>query len=137
VRAWAQASLDAWSAKLTPEWDVAVEWDLPTEGLAGARASCRYGPDDFVARLRFAEDWAAWSRDEFEQVLVHELLHLVLRDVEWIVRGLAADHVDELAHAVLSSAQGHEIERVIWRLSTVLHGLAHRPASSPSPFVPA
>jgi hypothetical protein len=133
LRSWAGACLEQWRSRLVPEWDVSIEWDLPTEGRAGARASCRFGPDDFIARVRLADGWAWWDRLDIETVLIHELLHLVLRDVQWVVRGLVVDHDNPVAHEVLVVAHEHELELVIWRQATAMCSLEHHHAPTHLP----
>lgn len=104
-----------WQGRLgLSAWDVRVDWDEPAG--PDANAETRYLNDYDRATVRFAPDVSGWSPEFLNRIVVHELLHLHLRDVDRVV----AD-VDGFLHRdVFSQVEKryeHESEGLVDRLA--------------------
>lgn len=107
-------------------WRLVVEVETPDGGNAATASPTRYSDE---ARLRFAP-WLLGKAerpaevlpahdDEVEVVVVHELLHLALRDLD---RGheIIEGHLHRDVEAVFLAGQNAALERSIERLSLAL-----------------
>jgi hypothetical protein len=101
IRLWQKRlGLDGWRIRFTVEpasddEDAHVNW------------SHDYG----VATVRLAEGWQLWSAVRLEETVCHELLHLVCREVDFVVRQLIQP--DE----VLAKAWLHHHEQLVDHLA--------------------
>lgn len=117
----AKELLERWRRRILPEWEIQVRAALP-EHLedVGPESHAYICLDD---ERRFAWVWLnPISLDrphaEVEQVLVHELLHAVLRDTAVVADILENEHGP--AGQALAARYRHAEEEAIWRLAKVL-----------------
>lgn len=68
--------------------------------------------------MKFDPKWPSWSREFLNRIVVHELLHLLTRDIDEVV-GDAEDQVHRDAATLLRRRYDHEIEGFV-------DGLAYR-----------
>lgn len=131
-----EQTIDYWRVRLLPEWSVAVDWDVQPSGEASAE--CHRAPHYQRAVITLAHGWERgwpekkWPTDwppalEVEAVLVHELMHAVMHDLEASVRRVEGK--------AARKRFDHELERVIERQARTLvaerHGLDARGGSRP------
>ncbi len=80
-----RAKVETWRAALAPQWAIDVEFGTSETNaiLRGEEvaAATRLPAYSFLALIVFASD--KLDRDDIEQTVVHEVLHLVLRPVRW------------------------------------------------------
>lgn len=99
-----------WVPRLGLErWRIEFCWDEPCDPekeRAKVVRSCFYDR----ATLYFASDFGSWSLESAEQTVVHELLHLCLRDVDEVLSDLdgqlqrdAAEMVDRRYRQAMES----------------------------------
>lgn len=107
-----------WTPRLgLSTWDLTVEpddeWDEEDTGNAYALRSNDYEK----ARLYFhPQRYPAWTRVETHRFVVHELLHLLTRDVEFVLN-LLEPLVAGDRYELIKSAHGHHVEGAIDRLA--------------------
>lgn len=73
-----------WQVRLGLErWEVGIDWSKPCadENVAEAERSQFYDS----AKVRVEPGWAKWSPEYAEATIVHELLHMLHRDVDQAV----------------------------------------------------
>lgn len=104
-----------WQGRLgLSAWDVRVDWDEPAS--EEANATMQYLHDYDRSTVRFGEDVLGWERVFLNRIVVHELLHLHLRDVDRVVADL-----DGLLHRdvqdQVSKRYEHELEGLVDRLA--------------------
>lgn len=107
-----------WKQVLAPEWTITVhEGHNPTSASDDVLASIRPS-DDYLRATLFTGDTVGdkMGREEAEQVLLHELLHLTVHDLEQAARrpfsalGLEAS-------TIVRKALDHQAERLVDRLA--------------------
>lgn len=103
--------LTSWQRRLPLDaWTVWIDWTEPAR--PGARASV-FIPDDYHrARICIAEDYTSWDEYEAECTLAHELIHLLLRDLD-AVAAQAADMLGVEARTLSRKAWDHAEEGVV------------------------
>lgn len=104
-------------------WAVTLDWGTPADD--GDDASIHPTESYDLARMRLSSDFAKWTPTYAEGVVVHELLHLVTRDLEHaadLTHGLLPKAARELAEAHFT----HEVEGVVDRIAAVLVAVAAR-----------
>jgi hypothetical protein len=122
TRDFIEECVERWLPRLRlTHWAVKVDWNqLPPEG---DEAECLPLDSYDVATLRFGRDFSKWDARYAEGVVVHELLHLVTRDLQ-----IATDNVQKLlpkaARPLAESVLNHEIEGVVDRIAAVLVAVA-------------
>jgi len=102
-------------------WELRVDWDKPADEGDEANISPHDSYD--LAVLRFTTKFPKWPRYYAEQVVVHELLHLVTRDLEQVAAA-TRDTMPSSARQLAESAFEHEIEGVIDRVAACFAALA-------------
>jgi hypothetical protein len=124
TRAQAERLLEAWRQRLTPEWAVAIDWAAHPE-QENHRAACEHSQRYLVAEVQLARDWLDSSAHhlyagqdvaaEREVDLVHELVHLLHRDVDRAAQVSGETLGREAAHVAgeryRDALEGH-VERV-------------------------
>lgn len=103
-------------------WQIVFVWEKPLEQddpLGEALAEIdRYEEYDY-GFLRVGRNFQTWSREDANKTLVHELMHLATRDLEW-----AADAVERVLHPdaykLHAARMKHETEAHVDRLATIL-----------------
>jgi hypothetical protein len=115
TRSAVERAVRVWQRRLGLDgWDVEVEWDEPSED--GSDASTWRSASYDRATMKFAEGWPKWSREFTNRVVVHELLHLVSRDLDEVVNDLEGQlHRD--AFTLVDRRYLHEIEGLVDRLA--------------------
>ena len=71
----------AWAGRLRLDaWDLEVLWDEEPED---PEALASVSPSDLYdqAQLRFRRDWMTHSNHELNRIVVHELMHVLFRDL--------------------------------------------------------
>jgi hypothetical protein len=107
-----------WQGRLgLASWEVVLDFEEPCSEVAHAVAS---RPDDYDrATIRFDKDWKKWSEAFSGRIVVHELLHLLTRDIDRVVADLEGElHKD--AYTQVDRRYSHEIEGLVDRLAVRL-----------------
>lgn len=104
-----------------PEWKVEIDWDTVADTGADAQA---WVPSHYHrSHVRLAPKWADCAPDELEDSLVHELLHLVFRDMQHVAVEQSPSCGDS-SDATIRAAWNHAEESAIDRLAGMLVPLA-------------
>lgn len=117
VQANAEKILRVWQKRLNLEhWDIVLDWSAHSEGLAAI-----WRADDYDnATVRMGEDWEKRPRREINISIVHELLHVHMRDLDLIV----TDKLDGFLHrdveSVLVDQFKHHREGTVDRLAKAI-----------------
>ena len=113
--------VEAYQARLMlTHWKVEVEFDVELESkTADAMVVWDWSYDNAVVQLK--EGWRDWSDDEAAKVIAHELLHLVLRDLEVSVAD-SCDYLPDDEKRHVRDRFQHEIEGVVDRLAVIVTG---------------
>lgn len=104
------------------DWDIEVRWDQDAHSPDWREenpphASTWRSRDYDKARLYFNPDeLSGWSNRQANLNVVHELLHLVTRDVEFILDLLLA-HLHRDMYSVVSESHRHAVEGAVDRLA--------------------
>lgn len=114
-------TLETWRQRLAPEWTVTIDWDKQPES-ENAHASV-YRPDDYHrSHIRVAKDFLTESDEVQEQTLIHELLHLAVRDMDQAFRSTEGPLRGE-TYSVLEAQWEHAEEGFVDRLAWTLQAL--------------
>jgi len=105
-----------WQKRLKLDhWDVKVDWSRSPREDCYATTFRRNQYD--IAELCFDSEYKTWASDFTEKLIVHELLHLLTRDLDRVVNDL-----EEVMHLetfrLLDKRYEHEIEGVVDRLAS-------------------
>jgi hypothetical protein len=94
--------LAKWLARLPlDDWTVEIKVE-PCDSFANAQV---YLPRDYHdAEIRISSDFAKWDTREANRVIVHELMHVVLRDLDSVAVQAAA----------LLGGQAESLSRAAW-----------------------
>lgn len=113
--------LSVWQSRLNlTHWTIKVDWATPPERPDGADegdmlwADVVWGNSSDDATIRFHESYLGWDRKQMNETVVHELIHLVNRDLQEGVES-AEDVMPTSAFKVFRNRFEHEIEGVIER----------------------
>ncbi len=69
----ARELVEAWKTILNiPEWTVSVRWGTKRE-MDGVVGTCVWSPEELAAQILLAR-----TQENYEQTIIHELLHIVL-----------------------------------------------------------
>jgi hypothetical protein len=80
TKRWVESRLRTWIDRLgLTAWAITLDWDTPAD--EGAWAQCWRSNDYDKATIYLCEGWADLGKAEVERLVVHELLHLVTRDL--------------------------------------------------------
>jgi hypothetical protein len=118
--------VEAWQHRLQLDhWSIQVDWDTAAEDGCTAQIKPWHVYDYATIRLSHSPEkgWTTWPRLIANRNVVHELLHLALRDVEYAhATGelVMAANVWKLFDVAVENAS----EAAIDRLATVLVDLA-------------
>lgn len=103
-----------WQRRLGLErWDLDVAWD---PALEGSDASTWRSDSYDRATLRFDPEWASWDVEFTNRIVAHELLHLLTRDVDVVVKD-AQDQMHRDAGTLIERRYLHEIEGFVDRIA--------------------
>jgi hypothetical protein len=110
VRVWQRRlGLDAWK----------IDVDFSDPASEGCVASTLRSNDYDTATITWDAGWASWEPLYANQTVVHELLHLLTRDVDLVVDD-ARDQLHPDASALVEKRYRHETEGLVDRLSVRL-----------------
>lgn len=117
-----ERALCVWQRRLGLErWEIVVRWDEPHDGDTVAEMTPEASYDRGFLRLN--RSWASWSSDYANRTIVHELLHLLTRDLDGVVAAIdGAVHRD--VYAQIDKRYDHEIEGFVDRLACRLVEIA-------------
>lgn len=117
-----EKALREWQRRLGLDaWDIAVEWD--EKANEDSDATTWRSADYDRATIRLDSGWAKWTDAFTHRIIVHELVHLLTRDIDEAFK-LLKRHVSEAVWAVSDDVYEHEIEGLCDRLSYRLVELA-------------
>jgi len=106
-------------------WQVTVDWNAFTPEGEAARIS---PADDYdTARLQVSSEWATWTVEWAEWTIVHELLHIAMRDVD-LAAYAGFDELSGRASRLVTARYTHEVEGMVDRLAAALIAM-HRGAA--------
>lgn len=112
--------LDAWRERLhLDRWEIEVEFDHPEYAPADVYATIKPHDAYDSAKLKIAPGWEKWDRPHANRVVVHELCHLLLRDVDEVALRALADENDFQRETYLN-AQESTVERICQRFISLV-----------------
>lgn len=105
--------LDKWQPILRiKHWEIEIHWG--TQPSDGCDASIWLSKQYPSAKLFLADDWKDWDEVRFTRTLIHELLHIVMRDMDFVIVHLLEDQlhrdVDSLIRKAFLQAEESTIE---------------------------
>lgn len=104
-----------WKKRLgLDHWLIEISEETPENPDALASVSPAESYDR--ATIRFAPEWPEWPQQFAERVIVHELLHIVFRDLVEAEQSIY-DALSHDARVLYSRRLEHELEGVIDRLA--------------------
>lgn len=122
-----------WTPRLgLTHWDIQIvwdqkEWERETEGSEHSETceSMIWRPRDYDTAKLYVNPgkFKSWSRAKTHQIIVHELLHLVTREVDFILDLLETNLHRDVDTAVTLSHK-HAVEGMVDRLAYRLVELA-------------
>lgn len=110
-----ERALRVWTDRLgLSHWDIRIDWETPAheDSDAGTWRANQYDR----AVMFLAPEWREWNQKRMNQLLVHELLHLYVRDVD-VVLDVALTLASSAAREQLESRYFHEVEGLVDRLA--------------------
>ena len=112
---------ETWLPRLRlTHWDIFINWDEPPPEGESAITTWAYAYDS--AMFRFAPSYDTWTERYAEATVVHELLHLVARDLD-VAIDACHSQLSGRARALAKARTDHEMEGVVDRVATVLVAL--------------
>jgi hypothetical protein len=120
--------LRVWQSRLKLDhWQIRLNLDEPVQ-TEGSTAEIGKTWDYDRAEIRLARGWRSWNvgqpidetGETVDGALVHELLHIHLRELHWTHHKLMDGHLHRDAAALSDDAYNHAEEGLIDRLSRVL-----------------
>ena len=132
-----ELAVEWWRRRLGLErWAIRVEWEPDDDGDDERRphASTWRARDYDEARIRFnLAEYRGWDRRRGNVLVVHELLHLVTRDVEHVL-DLTDGQIHRDSHELLVRAHRHAVEgavdRLAYRLVELVEDLGELPPAA-------
>lgn len=110
--------LRVWCDRLPLDsWDVSMDWDAAPD--SGSRA-CVWLPTDYHrARIGVTSEFGSWSDLEANQTMVHELMHVLLRDLSTVAEhsaGLLGGQAEALSYKQWRHAEEGLVEAMAFAL---------------------
>lgn len=104
-----------WQSRLgLDSWDIILDWTNPSPSENDA--DCWRSDDYDRAKLRFNADFSKWTDIFAERIVIHELLHVITRDIDRVIADLDGEiHRDVFTQT--NRRYEHEIEGLVDRLS--------------------
>lgn len=104
-----------WQKRLGLErWFLVIDWEsLPVDERT---AEIWHSEDYDLARIWFSPEWRDWDVDEATLNVIHELLHLLLRDTGFVLKLIQAE-LDESTFEVIRATHEHFLEQAVERLA--------------------
>lgn len=114
-----------WQKKLgLDHWDIEVEV-VESPHASGnsnlATAACWSSDTYDNAKIEIREDYAEWELEDLDQTIIHELMHIVTRDIDRTAR-LLREEIGASAWNLYSAVWDREIEGLVDRLAKIVHG---------------
>lgn len=105
--------LDKWQPILRiKHWEIEIHWGTPPSD--GCDASIWLSKQYPSARLFLDENWKDWDEVHFTRTIIHELLHIVMRDMDFVIVHLLEDQlhrdVDSMIRKAFLQAEEAAIE---------------------------
>jgi hypothetical protein len=111
-----EVAVRAWQERLgLGSWDITVKVE-PVEGQDNAWGACFPHDDYEVATIVIEPDVPG---EQLERIIVHELLHLVVRDLDWSAHQLE-ETLGPIIGAMFNTQFEHELESVVDKLAVML-----------------
>lgn len=125
-----EAIVREWQRRLNiPHWRVIINWNKIEESDKALARVARDGDGYEGATLSFAPEWRTWSVQETNEIIAHELTHMLMHDLE--MAGVSAEEVlTGTAWRLFNHRFEHELEGVVDKLALLLVQFA-------GPFDPA
>lgn len=98
-------------------WKVTIDWSKPVEDDTAALVEREDTYD--ITTMRFSAEYPTWTEQYAEWTVVHELMHLVTRDLEQAVEA-SHDSLPAAARKLADARFEHELEGVVDRTARVL-----------------
>ena len=98
-------------------WRIMIELDAELSGDTDAEVAWDWSYDN--ATIRFSEKWRTWDEGYARRVIVHELLHLLTRDLCVCVAEVFTA-LPEGCHGLARDRWDHELEGVVERVAVLL-----------------
>jgi hypothetical protein len=120
-----------WQRRLNiPHWRIVINWDKPLDPAEAWAEIAREGNDQYeAAELRFAENATSWNAQLANEIIVHELMHILVSDLA-VASASAADVMTGPAYKVFGARVLHETEGLIDKVALLFVQFA-------GPFDPA
>lgn len=113
--AYLRKTVAVWQRRLGLQtWDLVVNLGDPCS--QDADASTWRSNTYERAEMKFDPGWRSWSAVFLNRIVVHELMHLVTRDIDELVKD-AEDQMHRDAGSMLRRRYDHEIEGLVDRLA--------------------
>lgn len=113
-----EALFRSWAPRLRlGHWTITFDWTKPSP--KGTWAAVTFEDSYDVAIVRVGAEHDTWDPTVGEQVVVHELMHLVMRDAQRAVE-LTHKLLEPQARRLARVQFDHELEGVVDRMATVL-----------------
>jgi hypothetical protein len=107
--------LKTWQARLgLDSWDITVDFD--TCCSEACHATVKRSDTYDRATMLLDVEWESWDGVFAARTVVHELLHLLTRDIDEVYKSLES-HLHRDVYDVVDSRYQHEIEGLVDRLS--------------------
>jgi hypothetical protein len=108
-----------WIPRLGLEhWQVEIDWDKEPE-VESSQAEVSWSASYDRAELHFRSNYGEWDLRRAEQIVVHELLHVALRDLN--MAGISViGALEGPAAQIFSDWFDHELEGFVDRLAKAL-----------------
>lgn len=113
-----------WQYRLGLErWVITIQWDVRPEN-DGALAEVKPHDTYDRAALRFWPDYPQWSEEWAAKIVVHELLHILHRDIDRAVDAAISD-LPAGAFGQADARYEAALETFIDRIALRIHEIAH------------
>jgi hypothetical protein len=114
-----QKLVRVWQGRLGLQaWDIKVSF-VPTSFCSCAEdaEATTWRQNDYDRAVIFPNtDWTSWDDDRLSRLMVHELMHLVTRDLDRVIASVE-EQVHPDAWRMVNTRYDHEIEGVVDRLA--------------------
>jgi hypothetical protein len=108
-----------WQQRLQlTHWVVKLDWESLLDPAVDRAMITRDNPYD-VATLQLASTWPSWTNRELTLIVVHELVHLVTRDMEEAAE-VVEPLLGESGKTLWSARWTHELEAVVDKFATLI-----------------